>query len=98
MESWLLWIKNVFFGVFYQNFGPQKYHFCLGNRAQNVQTTDAQEKVKKINIAWDIANNGYVNSFFQIKLNKSKQSKNRKKPKLIGAKCVLGCLQSTLYQ
>ena len=24
--------NNMFFGVFYQNLGPRKFHFCLGKR------------------------------------------------------------------
>ena len=64
MESCLC-KKNVFFGIFYHNLGPSKFYFCLGKQPNSGQTIDAREKVKKENVAWDIANNRYVDRILQ---------------------------------
>ena len=79
MENWLFKKKNVFFGVSDQNLGPRKFLFCLGKRLKTAKRLRFGEKFFLETVAWYVANKCYANGFFKVKLNKSKQSKNRKK-------------------
>ena len=49
--------------VFYSKFGPPKMSLLPCEMAQNGQTTEAREKEKSNKVAWDDANNLYVNHF-----------------------------------
>ena len=49
------------------------------NTARKGQTSEARKKVFKKHVAWDIANNRYVNCFFQIKLTKIKTKSKQNK-------------------
>ena len=63
---------------FWPKFWSLKFSLLPQKTAENGQTSESREKVKNNNIAWDVANNRYVDRFFQKNINKSKQNENQK--------------------
>ena len=66
--------KTCFFGVFDQNFGPQKFPFFLGNGQKRPNGWGSGKSFKK-NIAW--ANNRYVNRIFPNKTFNNRNTQNQ---------------------
>ena len=56
--------KKYFLAFLTKILDPQNFTFAL----ENGHTSESQEKVLKNNIAWDVANNRYVNCFPSKKL------------------------------
>ena len=63
MENWLV--------CFLPKFLTLKISLLLRKAAKNSQMSEAREKSKNNNVAWDVANNRYVNHFFSKKAKKN---------------------------